>query len=544
MTRMTGNQYLIETLKSYGVTHLFYVPSILGGAMALADKEGIQRVITHGEKAAAYMADGYARASHKPGIALCQDIGTTNLAAGLRDPYMASSPVIAITGGQNDEPRYRHAYQNAEDFVAWSAVTKANFAVDTVGRLPDLLRQAFRASTTGAPGPVHLELRGNAGQMLDEELDLDVVDEERFSHYPPFRPEPDANDISKVADLLAEAKKPIIVAGGGVVASGAGPEVVKLAERMSIPVATSLNAKAIIPDAHPLAVGVPGSYSRWCANKAVAAADLVFFIGSRAGGQVTNAWQLPKPGTPVIQLDIEMDELGRNYPNAASIHGDVKVSVQKLLDAVEAEPQRTDWLAEVQGYVRDYWDESAPHLHSDAVPIRPERICQELTDWLPDDSTLVCDTFHAAIWTAQMVRLKEGQNYIRCAGSLGWGLPGTLGVKAALPDKPVVGFVGDAGFYYHLAELETAARLNLNAVIVVNNNYSGGVGETSPFHHDVSFARLAEDLGCFGVRVEEPSKIRAALDQALASGKPAVVEVVSDTSVRAQRAWAPAETDH
>jgi acetolactate synthase-1/2/3 large subunit len=544
MPKMTGNQYLVEALRSYDVTHLFYVPSVLGGAMALADKMGIQRVITHGEKAAAYMADGYARASHKPGIALCQDIGTTNLAAGLRDPYMASSPVIAITGGQGEEPRYRHAYQNAEDFIAWDAVTKANFAVDTVDRLPDLLRQAFRASTSGAPGPVHLELRGNAGQMLDRELDYPVVEEERFARYPAFRPEPASEDISAVADLLTQAKKPIIVAGGGVVASGAGSEVVKLAERMSIPIATSLNAKAIIPDEHPLAVGVPGSYSRWCANKAVAAADLVFFIGSHTGGQVTNAWQLPKPGTPVVQLDIEAEELGRNYPNAASIHGDVRVSVQKLLDAVEAEPQRSDWLAEVQGYVREYWEESEPNLRSDAVPVRPERICQELTDWLPDDATLVCDTFHAAIWTAQMVRLKAGQNYIRCAGSLGWGLPGTLGVKAALPDKPVVGFCGDAGFYYHLAELETAARIGLNAVIVVNNNYSGGVGETSPFHSDVSFARLAEDMGCFGIRVEQPAGIRPALDRALASGLPAIVEVVSDTSVRAKRAWAPAETDH
>jgi acetolactate synthase-1/2/3 large subunit len=380
--------------------------------------------------------------------------------------------------------------------------------------------------------------------MLDRELDYPVVEEERFAQYPAFRPEPSSEDIAKAADLLSQAKKPIIVAGGGVVASGAGAEVVKLAERMSIPVATSLNAKAIIPDAHPLAVGVPGSYSRWCANKAVDAADLVFFIGSHTGGQVTNAWQLPKPGTPVIQLDIEPEELGRNYPNAASIQGDVRVSVQKLLDAVEAEPERADWLGEVQGYVRDYWAESEPHLHSDAVPIRPERICQELTDWLPDDATLVCDTFHAAIWTAQMVRLKAGQNYIRCAGSLGWGLPGTLGVKAALPDKPVVGFCGDAGFYYHLAELETAARIGLNAVIVVNNNYSGGVGETSPFHSDVSFARLAEDMGCFGIRVEQPAGIRSALDRALASGLPAIVEVVSDTSVRAKRAWAPAETDH
>jgi acetolactate synthase-1/2/3 large subunit len=544
MARMTGHQYLIEALKSYDVTHLFYVPSVLGSATALADKAGIQRVITHGEKAAAYMADGYARASHKPGIALCQDIGTTNLAAGLRDPYMASSPVIAITGGQGDEPRYRHAYQNAEDFVAWDAVTKANFSVDTPERLPDLLRQAFRVATSGAPGPVHLELRGNAGQMLDAEADFDHVEEPRFSSYPAFRPSPDDADINAAIEALTQSERPIIVAGGGVVASGAGPEVVKLAERLNIPVATSLNAKAIIPDEHPLAVGVVGSYSRWSANRAVDAADLAFFIGSHTGGQVTNAWQLPRPGTPVVQIDIEPDELGRNYPNVASIHGDVRVSVQKLIDAVEAQPPRNDWLAEVQGYVRDYWAESEPNLHSDAVPIRPERLCQELTEWLPSDSTLVCDTFHAAIWTAQMVRLKAGQGYIRCAGSLGWGLPGTLGVKAALPDRPVVGFCGDAGFYYHLAELETAARVGLNAVIVVNNNYSGGVGETSPFHKDVSFAKVAEDLGCFGVRVEQPARIRAALDQALASNRPAVVEVVSDTSVRAKRAWAPGETDH
>jgi acetolactate synthase I/II/III large subunit len=544
MPKMTGHQYLVEALKAYDVTHLFYVPSVLGQAMALADKSGIQRVITHGEKAAAYMADGYARASHKPGVALCQDIGTTNLAAGLRDPFMAASPVIAITGGQGDMPRYRHAYQNAEDFIAWDAVTKANFSVDTVDRLPDLLRQAFRVSTSGAPGPVHLELRGNAGQMLDQERDFDVVGEERFGNFPAFRPEPESADIDRAADRLAKAKKPIIVAGGGVVSSGAGAEIVKLAERLSIPVATSLNAKAIIPDEHPLAVGVPGSYSRWCANMAVAAADLVFFIGSRTGGQVTNAWQVPQPGTAVIQLDIEADELGRNYPNAASIHGDVRASVQKLLDAVEAQPERTDWVAEVQGYVRDFWAENEPHRQSDAVPIRPERICHELTEWLPGDSTLVCDTFHAAIWTAQMVRLNAGQHYIRCAGSLGWGLPGTLGVKAALPDKPVIGFVGDAGFYYHVQELETAARCGINAVIVVNNNYSGGVGETSPFHREVSFAKLAEDFGCFGVRVEKPDGIRPALEQALASGRPAVVDIVSDTNIRAKRGWAPAEQDH
>jgi acetolactate synthase-1/2/3 large subunit len=423
-------------------------------------------------------------------------------------------------------------------------VTKANYSVDSVERLPDLLRQAFRTATSGSPGPVHLELKGNAGQMLDREADFDLVFEERYKRFPAYRPDPGDSDIAAAADLLAQAARPIIVAGGGVASSGAGPEVVKLAERLSIPIATSLNAKAIVPDDHPLAVGVPGSYSRWCANRAVSEADLVFFIGSHTGGQVTNGWTIPAPGTPVIQLDVEADELGRNYPNAASIHADVQTGVRRLIDAVEAQPPRQEWLSTVQGYVAKYWAENEPFLNSDAVPIRPERICKELTEWLPGDATLVCDTFHAAIWTAQMVRMREGQSYLRCGGSLGWGLPGTLGAKAALGDRPVIGFVGDAGMYYHVAELETAARCGLNAVIVVNNNYSGGVGETSPFVREVSFARIAEDFGCFGIRVEEPANIRPALEKALASGRPAVVEVVSDTNVRAKRAWSPGERDH
>jgi acetolactate synthase-1/2/3 large subunit len=533
---MSGNEYFARAMQAYGVTHLFYVPSILNGAMKLMDGVGVQRVITHGEKAAAYMADGYARASHRPGICLCQDIGSTNLAAGLRDPFMGGSPVIAISGGQGDSPRYRHAYQNAEDFAAWDGVTKANYVVETVDRLPDLLRQAFRTATAGAPGPVHLELHGNAGQMLDDEADLDTIFEERFRSFPAFRPEPEPFAVAAAADLLAQASRPIIVAGGGVASSGAGPEVVKLAERLQIPVATALNAKEIIPDDHPLAVGTPGTYARWCANTAVSEADLVFFIGSHTGGQVTHFWTVPAQGTPVIQLDIDFEELGRNYPNAVSLHGDAKATLQKLIDAIESQPPRTEWLQRVQGLVRDYWAENEEFRHSDASPIRPERICQELTEWLPSNATMVVDTFHAAIWTAQMVRMKgEGQRYLRCAGSLGWGFPATLGAKAAMPDRPVIGFAGDAGFYYHLAELETAARCDLNAVMIVNNNFSGGVAETSRFVGEVNFAQVAESMGCFGQRVDKPDQIRPALEKALASGRPAIVEVLSDPEARAKR---------
>ncbi len=539
MPKMTGHRYFAEAMRGYGVSHLFYVNTIVPPAMEEMASVGVTRVVTHGEKAAAYMADGYARASKRPGICLCQDIGTTNLAAGLRDAHMAGSAVIAITGGQYDQPRYRHAYQNAEDFTAWDGVTKANYSVDTAERFPDLLRQAFRVATSGAPGPVHLGLRGNAGQMLDREADFDLVFEQRYTHFPAFRPEAEPSTVKAAITALTQAAKPIIVAGGGAVSSGAGAEILKLAEMLSIPIATSLHARALVPDDHTLGVGVPGSYSRWCANKAVAAADLVFFIGSHTGGQVTNGWQIPKIGTKTIQLDIDPDELGRNYPNIVSLHGDAKVTLQKLIAAVESQPQRAEWLEQVRGYVAEYWAESEPHRNSDTVPIRPERIARDLGDWLPDNATLVVDTFHAALWTAQMSRMKAGQRYIRCGGSLGWAFPATIGVKAALPNEPVIGFAGDAGFYYHMAEMETAARLKINLVMVVNNNYSGGVAERAAFDRNVNFAKIAEHMGCVGFRVEKAADIKPALDKALASGRPAIVELLSDATIRAKRGWVP-----
>ena len=540
MAKMTGHRYFAEAMRGYGVSHLFYVNTVIPPAMNEIDKiGGVTRVVTHGEKAAAYMADGYARASNRPGVCLCQDIGSTNLAAGLRDAHMAGSPVIAISGGQNDMPRYRHAYQNAEDFTAWDGVTKANYSVDTATRFPDLLRQAFRDATTGAPGPVHLELRGNAGQMLDKESDYDLTFEQRYATYPPFRPCAELSDIQAALKALQEAAKPIIVVGGGAVKSMAGAEVVALADKLQIPIATSLHARALVPDEHALGVGVPGSYSRWCANKAVAAADLVFFIGSHTGGQVTNGWSIPKIGTRVIQLDINPNELGRNYPNVVSMCGDVKATLITMLAQPGSPTPRAEWLEQCRSYVADFWAESDPLRHSSDVPIRPERIAKELGEWMPSNAVLVVDTFHAALWTAQMAKMKAGQRYIRCGGSLGWGFPGTLGVKAALPDTPVIGFAGDAGFYYHMAEMETAARCGLNAVMVVHNNYSGGVAESAAFEKDVNLANVANNMGCKGFRVEKPDAIRDALDKALACGRPAIVEIIGNAAIRAKRAWAP-----
>jgi acetolactate synthase I/II/III large subunit len=557
MPRMTGNRYFAEALQAYGVSHLFFVPTMMLPAMAEMEDMGITRVVTHGEKAAAYMADGYARASRRPGICLAQNIGSTNLAAGLRDAYMACSPVIALSGGMDGNQRYRHFYQDVDDFAVWEPVTKANYRVDSLAQFPAQLRQAFRVATSGAPGPVHLEMRGNHGQVLEEEADLTPHFEERFAQYPAFRPVAEPETVTAAVAALARAERPVVLAGGGVVASDAGAEVVRLAELLSIPVATSMNAKAIMSDNHPLNVGVPGTYSRWAANRALSEADLVFFIGSHTGGQVTTLWQIPSPGTAVIQLDIDEEELGRNYPNTVSLHGDAKVTLQQLIREVKTGPERKEWLGRVRSLVDEYWEESEPMRSSDGVPIRPERICKEISEWLPPGGVVVSDTGHSGLWTGQMVRLtRPGQRYIRCAGSLGWAFSASLGIKAALPEQPVVCFCGDGGFYYHLAELETAARYRLNAVIVVNNNfalnqeqqlfnaaYGGAEHQTGydmwHFSTGANLANVAENLGCLGIRVERPADIRPALEKALAANRPAVVEVISDVSAQAKRAWTP-----
>jgi acetolactate synthase-1/2/3 large subunit len=553
---MTGAKFLVQTLQGYGVTHVFYVPMIVTGALVEMEKGGIRRIMTHSEKAAAYMADGYARAAHRAGICMAQNVGAANLAAGLQDAYLACSPVIALTGRATSMQQHRHYYQEIDHLPLFAPVTKYNVAVDRTEQLPHLLRQAFRAATTGAPGPVHLDLQGNTGSVvMDAEADLEVIVEAPFTHVPPFRGEAELDMIREALRLLAGAARPVIVAGGGVAWSQAGREVVALAERLSIPVATSLNGKGTIPDQHPLSVGVCGTYSRWCANRVVAEADLVFFIGSHTGSQVTTEWRIPRVGTPVIQLDIDPAELGRNYPIQVGLQGDAKATLRKMLELAEPSAPRTAWLGRVQELVHAWREEVAPLAHSDAAPIRPERLCTELAAWLPENAVLVADTGHSGIWTGTMVDIRHpNQVYLRCAGSLGWAFPAAIGVKCALPERPVVCFTGDGGFWYHLAELETAMRYGIPTVTVINNNHSlnqekhgneryyagqpGNVEELWVFP-DTDFARVARDLGGFGIRVHHPGELRDALDKALASGQPAVVDVVTDINGIAPRAWTP-----
>lgn len=557
MPTMTGARFLAETLREYGVTHVFFVPAIIRRALVEMEDVGIKRIISHGEKSAAYMADAYARVTGKPGLCFAQSVGAVNLAAGLQDAYLGVSPVIAITGHRPPMHRHRNSYQEVEHSKPFASVTKYSAEVETVEQLPHLLRQAFREVTTGQTLPAHLDFSGISGDVItDGMLDTDVIVEEPFTQRPAFRPAPEPERVREAARILSQAERPVIVAGGGVTASGAEAEVVRLAEMLNIPVATGLNAKGCIPENHPLAVGVVGSYSRWSANRVVSEADLVLFVGSHTGSQITLDWRIPAEGTPVIQIDIDASELGRSYQGAYGLQGDAKRTLEAMLDVLEPTGGNASWVARAQEHVQNWRDEHEPVLTSDAVPIRPERLCQELTDFLPSDAVLIADTGHAGIWTGSMVDLNhEGQSYLRAAGSLGWGLPAALGAKCGAPDRPVVCWTGDGGMWYHIGELETAVRYGINAVIVVHNNgglnqdrrgdeaayegrEGGNSGELWRFN-DTDFAQIAESMGALGIRVTDPNQINSALDQAVSANRPAVVDIVSDGDVAAAPPWGP-----
>ena len=555
MTNMTGAQYLSRALDAYGVDAVFLVPTALSATLvAMENETAIKRIVTHGEKAAAYMADGYARATGKPGICMAQNIGAANLAAGLRDAYLGCSPVIALTGGPYEWSRGRNYYQEIEDFPLFKPVTKSSRQVFDVTRLPDQLDQAFRDATTGKPGPTHLELAGHTGDIIENQSFDATVPARGDRRSPALRVAPDPEAIAAAVAALRSCERPVIVSGGGVRTSGAAAEVVALAERLGAPIATSLNGKETVPADHPLSIGIPGLYARASANQIILEADLVLYVGSQTGSQVTLTWQVPPTSTRVVHLDIEPTELGRHYPDTVAVVADARLGLLAMLEALGSvdtapiQPWR-DRAAELTAR----WRESVSSLTSDDVePMRPERLVTQLNGLLPDNAIVVSDTGHAGMWTAGYLDLTQPeQGFLRAAGSLGWGLPAGIGAQIARTDAQVVVFTGDGGLFYHLSELETAARWNVPLTIVVNDNRSLNQeinpytvaygGELTGRHHelwhfdDVNLATVAESLGVTGIRVTKESELAPAMARAAEINGPVLIDVVSDINAVAPK---------
>lgn len=528
--------------------------AILRQALVEMEEMGIKRILTHSEKGAAYMADGYARISRRPAVCMSQSVGAANLAAGLQDAYFGQSPVLALTGRHAAEMQYRNAYQELPHEPLFRSLTKRSYTVELPEQLSLLLRQAFRDATTGQPGPVHLDIAGHTGDIIGSaKFDYDKLNSNNeFSEFPALRSPGHPDLVMKIAKLIEAAKRPVVVADIGVTVSNAEAVLLAFAERFSIPVVASLDAKSALVESHPLNAGIVGTYSRDCANKVVMAADLVIFAGSNVSDQVSNNWTLPSEGTQIVQIYCDPAELGRNYQNTVGIPGDVRLILEQLTAAL-GPIYRVNWLAQVTEYVSEWKKSVEPFRSSDAVPIRPERLCKELSEFIAPNSIVVSDTGYSSQWSGTLLFLEHTtQRYYRAAGSLGWGFPASLGAKCARPDLPVVCFTGDGGFMYHMLELETALRWKINTITVVNNNsclaqgarsidqaYSGRNGNSSEIHNylPMNFAAIANEMGCLGLRVDDPSQFPEAFARALRADVPVVLDVVTDPDALAPLPW-------
>ncbi len=525
---------------------------------------GVAPVLAHSEKAAAYMADGYARIAGRPGVCMAQSVGAANLAAGLQDAFLGRSPVIALTGRKDPSFQHRNAYQEIAHAPLFAAVTKFSTPVNSTAELPRLLRHAWRAALAETPRPTHLDLCGLQGDTIElgQTAEPTVIDPER-RQIPAHRPVADERDIERAAAALMDARRLAIVAGDGAAASRCGPELVALAEALAAPVATALGARGLIPTRHPLSVGVPGSYSAPPANRVVHGADLVLFVGCDTGDQVTLNWTVPARDTRIVQIDADPQELGRSYPNTIGVFGDPKATLNRLNQVIgETLGQRGGDAARDRGFaeeaariVAEWRAKMAPLCNDGAAPVRVERLCAEITRALPADGILVADTGYSGIWTGTMIDFNGvGQTYLRAAGSLGWSFPASLGAKCAAPGRAVLCFTGDGGFYYHLAELESARRAGIAVVVVVNNN--SGFGQNLTGVHRIAgnrpgrgeelirfgptdFTAVARSFGVRGIRVEHPDEIASALAEALGAGEPVLVDVVTGLEPRAPEPWAP-----
>lgn len=550
--RESGGAHLARTLKAYGVDHVFFVDAILRHMLAHAESHGIRRILTHSEKAAAYMADGFSRAAMRPAVCMAQSVGAANLAAGLQDAWFANSPVIAVTGRHVAEKQYRHAYQELPHEPLFTSVTKLSARIETPAQLGLLTRHAFRVATSGQTGPVHLEVAGNTGDVTDYwEVNAPVHVDARHTRVPAYRPRPEAGAIEQLARRLEAARAPLIVLGSGAYWSGAREALAAVLAIQPMPVVCGLDAKSLMAGRPDLDVGVAGTYGTDAANRTLAEADFVLFIGCDVGDQLTSIWKLPLAGTATAQIGLDAEDLGLNLPDTLAIPADPTAALAELATLLRPRTHEA-WLARTRE-LKQAWAATSK-ANTDSALIHPERICAELSRWLPEDAVVVADTGLSSQWLAQRLTLRSPrQTFMRAAGSLGWAFPAALGAKAAVGARPVVCFTGDGGFMYHLPELETARRWSLNTITIVNDNgclaqgqprlrkaQIGGPGMDDCYKFaEQDYAAIARAFGCVGLRVDRASDLPAALDEALSANAPVVIDVRTDPEAIAPNPWMP-----
>lgn len=549
---------LAQGLKRHGVTCLFgqSLPSLVH----LAGKEfGIKQIAYRQENTGGYMADAYARATGKVGIVTAQNgPAAALLVAPLAEALKVSVPVIALVQEVARDQMDRNAFQELDHESMFRPVTKWVRRVTEASRIDDYLDMAFTAACGGRPGPAVLLLPAD---LLLEPAQRDETRRANLGQFPLDRLTPSSDVLKETAELLAGAQRPVVIAGGGVHLSGAAQVLSHLQDQYSLPVATTVMGKGSVDETHPLSIGVASYFmgengSARYLRPLISEADVVLLVGNRTNQNGTDSWKLYPAGARFIHIDVDAQEIGRNY-EALRLMGDARTTLQALCDQLAAidTSTRRQARADVERAIalgrQQHEAQVAPLVTSDAAPLRPERIMREIDQRLTADSVVVADASYSSIWIANYMRArKAGSRFITPRGlaGLGWGFPMALGVRVARPQAPIFCVVGDGGFAHAWAELETAVRMKLPVVLVVLNNQILGYQkhaenikfgeytsacEFSPVDH----AAIARAVGAQGIRVEKAADLGGALDQAMASGVVTVIDVVTDPNAFPPVTW-------
>lgn len=538
-----GGDILVEMLLQYRVSVVFGLAG--GQTLPLYDgirsrSDRIRHIPMRDERSAAYAADGYARISGRVGV--CDATvgpGAVKFTSGLAEALNSSIPLVALISDMPSDwlnVRYRGGGNQLVDQLAvLSPLCKWTGRLPNVDKTEELVQQAFQMATSGRPGPVVIELPEDLFKATTDKV-VSVKDP-RFGAAPAYRSAPDPEAVQAALALLKSARRPVILAGGGVWISQANQKLKEFAERLAIPVATSLSGKGAIPEDHPLSLGVIGSLGgSSLAQKIVQEADLVFAAGFKFGQNPTFRWTLLRQDQQVIHLDIDGAEIGKIYPAQVGLVADARTGLAALLEAADFERPMDTAIERLSQY-RAEWKAELQEKAEETQPIKPQQVAALLNELAGPEDILVCDASFASGWGGQYYEVRDDRRAIfpRGMGGLGWGLPAAIGAQVARPGANVILLAGDGAMTYTLGELATLAQENLNVkIVVLNNSIMGWIKWEQAVFWDgkfqstdlspVDFVQVAEGLGCKGLHVSNPAELRDTLAEALSQEAPYLVD--------------------
>ena len=545
---MTGGEALARMLQAHGVGPMFG----MGGFQLLPFYDAVRRLglahhLVNDERCGVFAADAYAKITGRVGV--CDATlgpGATNLVTGLVEALNAGSPLVVLTGDAHRLHAGKNMTQEARQLEILRPAVKELLRVEEVARIPELVRRAYAIATSGRPGPVVLDVPEDVCHGTHPFASEDLAADPSVAAAPARRCRPEAAALERAADLLARARRPLMLCGGGVHISGAAAEVTALAEALELPVAHTMSGKGAIACTHRLSAGLFGRYDR-IANRLIEESDCLFVVGCKLGEIATKRYALPGPGKTLVHLDILPEEFGRTTPASLALWGDARESLRELREllaerAPEIAAHRRPYAEEVAARMAAWREGVRERLTSDERPVSMARLVHELNRHLPEDALLIADGGFAAHWAGLLYDTKRpGRGFVPDRGfaSIGYGVPAAIGAALAAPERPVVSLTGDGGFNMTMGELETAVRLGLAFTLVIINNAASGYvkalqhlmyGRGAYQSSDLAamdYARIAEAMGCRGLRVEDPAAIAPALREGLrGEGRPTVIDLL------------------